>query len=351
MRLGIANAQKLEELPQIIRQASHYEIAWLAREGKEVVTRCAIDTPDLILMDVILPNMDGVEATQQIMNQSPCSILVVTNSVNSNAAQVFQAMRYGALDAVDTPSMGNDAQAQHSRKALFKKINTIAKLLMLSPTTNSKPLQTQHQTTATSTSPTPQIVTQSGPPLIVIGSSTGGPKALAEVLSHLPKTLGATIVIIQHLNEEFSPELTNWLDRQCSLKVRLAVKGEHPEINTVYVASTNDHLILTRSRTFAYTPEPRTIPYRPWVDTFFNSVAKHWPQKGIAVLLTCMGRDGAQGLVTLRKAGWHTIAQDEASSVVYGMPKAAKELGAAIEILPVEKIGAAIEKLCVCVNC
>jgi len=122
----------------------------------------------------------------------------------------------------------------------------------------------------------------------------------------------------------------------------LAHEGGRPKINTTYIAGTNDHLVITSLLTFSYTPEPGNIAYRPSVDVFFKSIARHWPEKGIAVLLTGMGRDGAEGLSVLRQSGWHTIAQDEASSVVYGMPKAAKELDAVVETLPADRITEAL---------
>jgi two-component system response regulator WspF len=186
------------------------------------------------------------------------------------------------------------------------------------------------------------LIAQLVPPLVVIGSSTGGPKTLVQVLSRLPKNLKAAIVIVQHLDQEFSGGLAEWLNIQTPLQVRVAARGARPEQGIVDVAGTNDHLILTAGLTFAYTPEPQRNPYRPSVDVFFKSVAKYWPDKGCAVLLTGMGRDGAAELANLRKLGWHTITQDKTTSVVYGMPKAAKELNAAVEILPVEKISSAM---------
>jgi two-component system, chemotaxis family, response regulator WspF len=115
-----------------------------------------------------------------------------------------------------------------------------------------------------------------------------------------------------------------------------------PEVNTIYIAGTNDHLVIGSDLAFHYVVEPKDNPYRPSVDAFFLSIVQHWPGKGVAVLLTGMGRDGAQGLLELRKAGWHTIAQDEKTSVVYGMPKAAAQIDAAREILPIEKIAEAV---------
>lgn len=331
MRIAIANNLMLQNLCRVILSMAEYEIAWTAHNGVEAVKKCAVDLPDLLLMDPDLPVMDGVEATRRIMAETPCPILVVTATVQGNAAKVFEALSYGALDAVNTPMLGNDKQAQHSRKTLLKKIKTITKLQLLSSDAD-RPQSIRSVTNK------PDL------PLIVIGSSTGGPKTLVKVLSRLPATLEGAIIIVQHLDKEFSAGLADWLNAQTSLRVRLAARGGRPEKGIVDVASTNDHLILTSGLTFAYTPEPLNIPYRPSVNVFFKSVSKRWPNTGIAVLLTGMGRDGAEGLVMLRQAGWHTIAQDQATSVVYGMPKAAKELNAAVEILPIQDIAPAILK-------
>jgi two-component system, chemotaxis family, response regulator WspF len=329
-----------ETLRRIVLSVSGHEIAWLAGDGEEAVRKSADDTPDLILMDLIMPLMDGVEATRRIMKGSPCPIVVVTATVDHNAAKVFEAMGYGALDAVNVPMMGNGADAQRSRYSLLRKIHIIGKLRRLA----AEPANF---------SPIRQPVTEPLPSLIVIGASTGGPKAVADVISVMPATLDAAIVVIQHVDEKFAAGLVNWLDGQTPLRVQLATEGGHPKINTVYVAGTNDHLVLTPGLTFSYTSETEDglkssrTPFRPSADVFFKSVVRHWQvqrmrKKGIAVLLTGMGRDGAEGLADLRRNGWHTIAQDEASSVVYGMPKAAKELGAAAEILPIKAIGPAI---------
>jgi two-component system response regulator WspF len=146
------------------------------------------------------------------------------------------------------------------------------------------------------------------------------------------------------LDQEFSAGLAEWVSSQTSLQVRVATSGGHPEQGVVDVAATNDHLVVTSGLTFAYTPEPFENPYRPSVNVFFRSVARYWPDVGCGIVLTGMGRDGAAELLTLRSLGWHTIAQDQETSIVYGMPKAAKELHAAVEVLPLERIAPAILK-------
>jgi two-component system response regulator WspF len=178
--------------------------------------------------------------------------------------------------------------------------------------------------------------------MVALGASTGGPNAVAIILRGLPANLGATVVVVQHLDVQFAPGLVDWLDEQTGLTVSLAREGMKPEVGGVFVAGTNDHLVIGADLAFHYTANPVDYVYRPSVDEFFLSLCRHWPQPGVACLLTGMGRDGAQGLLALRKAGWRTLAQDEKTSIVYGMPRAAAEIGAAEESLPVELIPAAI---------
>jgi len=331
VRIAIVNDMVLivESLREIVLSVADHEIAWVARNGAEAVEKCAADTPDLILMDLIMPVMDGVEATRQIMNRSPCPILVVTATMDGNTAKVFEAMGFGALDATNIPVLGNGPASEQGVGALLKKIKMIGKLNRQS---SLSPLQRACR----------PALRNSVPPLIVIGSSTGGPKALAEVLSCLPKELGAGIVIAQHVDCEFSGDLADWLNAQTDLTVRLVSEGRRPASGNVFLAGSNDHLIFSPDLTLVYTTEPVNIPFRPSVDVFFKSVARLWPSKGVGVLLTGMGRDGAEGLSALRQAGWYTIAQDEATSVIYGMPKAAKELGAADDILPIGEVAPAL---------
>jgi chemotaxis response regulator CheB len=339
MRIGIVNHLVAGNLQQILAQEPSYHIAWIARDGAQAIAQCINNPPDLVLMELNLPLMNGVEATRKIMKAAPCPILIVTTTVNNNTALVFEAMGYGALDAVDTPLLGNNNYAQHSREIFFKKIKVIAKLHTLANLPHLK-----HSSPLINPACQVPLTRQSVVPhLIAIGSSTGGPKALAELLANLPNTLPATVVIIQHVNQEFAASLAGWLNTYSALPVQLALPHQQPQVGTVYLASSNDHLILTKQRTFAYTPEPHSNPYRPSVDVGFQSIAKYWPQKSVAALLTGMGRDGAEGLALLREAGWYTIAQDEATSVIYGMPKAAKERGAATDILPLGEISKAIK--------
>lgn len=329
MRIAIVNdmLMAVEALRRVVVKIPDYELAWVAYDGAEAVTKCAVDTPDLILMDVLMPCMDGVEATRRIMSQSPCAIVMVTANVNRYATEVFAAMGYGALDAIDTPALGNGQQTE-GNIGLLNKIAAIARLIGKSSHRRFQPIR----------------YPRSLPPLIVMGASTGGPQALAAIVSQFPQDFPGAVVIVQHLDAQFAPGFANWLDEQTTLPVKLVTPGISPQPGKVLLAGTNHHLVMRPNLTLGYDKQPLDCFYRPSVDIFFRSVAQHWTGKGVGVLLTGMGRDGAQGLKLLRETGWHTIAQDRQTCVVYGMPKVASELGAAVEVLPVEAIASACAK-------
>jgi len=331
MRIAVANAQPaaVEILRRIIASMPGHDLAWTAASGQEALEKCRRDRPDLILMDLTLPVLDGVQATGRIMKEAPCAILIVTETVEQNTAKIFEAMGRGALDAVATPVTGPETEGG---RALVKKIGTIEKFLL-------KPAAAPGPGTPAKGAKAADL-----PPLVAIGASTGGPRALADLLSGLPADLGAALVIVQHVDAQFGRGLADWLDSQTPLKVEAAREGARPEAGKVLLAVTDDHLVLGADMAVHYIPEPQDYPYRPSVNAFFASLVRHWPRRDMAALLTGMGRDGAQGLAALRKAGWHTIAQDEKSSVVYGMPAAAAELDAAVEILPIKEIAGAVRR-------
>lgn len=347
MRIAIVNdlAIAVAALRKVVQTVPDYQVIWTAKDGAEAIARCTQDTPDLILMDLLMPVIDGVEATRQIMKKSPCGILVVTSSTEKHVDRVYEAMCHGALDAVNTPVLSASDSTQ-SANALLAKIATIRKLLKPSPKQSKLSIAPSASKSAGSSTHSSTFERSSlwstAPPIIAIGSSTGGPKALATVLSKLPVGFNAAIAVVQHVDAQFSAGLVSWLNQQIALPVRVARAGEQLEPGTVLVAGTNDHLYVKPDLTLGYTKDPIDYPYRPSIDVFFKSLADHWTRWGTAVLLTGMGRDGAEGLGTLREHGWHTIAQDKESCVVYGMPKAAAELNAAVEVLPPDAIATAL---------
>lgn len=329
MKIGIVNDLPLavEALRRALMLKPGYQVIWTASNGAEAVELCAQATPDLVLMDLIMPVMDGVEATRRIMAQTPCAILIVTISVGSNASRVFEAMGHGALDAVDTPRLGQ-GNLNESASPLLAKIATIHKLIRDKNGSNAAmELAGSHATLL------------HGAQLVAIGASAGGPTALTCLLRGLPRDFQAAIVVIQHVDEQFAAGMADWLSLSSALPVRVAREGERPEAGVVLLAGTNDHLALKASGCLGYTSKPVDYAYRPSVDVFFQSACHFWPGSVVGVLLTGMGRDGAMGLKALRNKGHYTIAQDQATSAVYGMPKAAAALDAAVDILPLEQIG------------
>ena len=333
MRIAIVNdlSMAVEALRRVVCSEPGHTVAWIARDGAEAVQKCQEAPPDLILMDLIMPVLNGVEATRLIMQQHPCPILVVTATVDGNIGLVFEAMGFGALDAVNTPTLGPAGNLTGAQE-LLRKIKMIGHLVADRAPTPAAP----------GSGPAAADAAGRPAPLIALGASTGGPAALAGILQSFPAGLRSPVVIIQHVDREFANDLAIWLGRHCPLPVTSAAHGVKPEPGQVYVAATNDHLVLTRWGALEYCQAPVDSCYRPSVDVFFKSAAQFWPAPGVAVLLTGMGRDGGEGLLVLRQQGWRTIAQDQATSVVYGMPRAAAEMGAAELVLPLPNIGSAI---------
>jgi two-component system response regulator WspF len=343
MRIGIVNDIGLarEALRRVVQSCSEHEVAWTANDGAEAIALARVDRPDLILMDLFMPGTDGVEATRRIMGESPCAILVVTATISGHLSKVYQAMGYGALDAIDTPTLGPHGQISGAA-LLLHKMEIIGKLLGKTAERPSDRHQVADSLIHTLHSSNSVAVIE---PLVILGASTGGPNALAQILAEIPATLEVSIIIVQHVDAAFAPGLGQWLAEQANRHVTLITEGHRPAAREVLLSGTDDHLILGEDRCLHYCIEPRDVSYRPSVDVFFASVARNWPRPGVAALLTGMGRDGAVGLLKLRRQDWRTIAQDESSSVVWGMPKAAAEIGAAEQVLPISRVAEAIVRL------
>ena len=246
MRIAIVNDLPLaaEAIRRVLTSSSLHSVAWIARDGEEAVRRCAEDRPDLILMDLIMPVLDGVEATRRIMAATPCAILVVTATVDGSFGRVYDALGAGALDAVNTPVLGG-AEGAAGAAALLAKIAVIGRI-----------------TGAGSGSPWAAPAAATSVPangdrwLFAIGCSAGGPAALAQLLRTFPAGFPAAIVVIQHLDESFAAGLAEWLGGQIALPVRLARPDDAPEPGVVLLPGRDDHLVITPSGRLAYTKDP-----------------------------------------------------------------------------------------------
>ena len=298
-----------------------FSICWTCNSAKEALRLCSQELPDLLLVQLNLHDMKGSELILKIMSSSPTTVIAISDSVN-NPGDIFEAMSAGALDAFSEPS----SDQKDSLDDLKNKISNIKKL----HDSVNRPKKAKRASSIKNT------------PLVAIGSSTGGPAALLTILKELPDKTSAIWVIIQHMDHEFSQGMAQWLNDQTSISIEIAKNNQIPKIGHVYMAATNDHLIINKTGRFEYTVEPVDYPYRPSVDAFFKSALSHWPNKLIGVLLTGMGRDGANGLLSFYNRGMLTIAQDQKSCAVYGMPKAASELNAVTYELDINEIAAKI---------
>jgi len=369
MKIAIVNdlAVACEALRRAVAEDPALEVIWIARDGLQALELAQRARPDLILMDLIMPRMNGAEATREIMRVAPCPILVVTATVTGNAGLVYEALGAGALDAVNTPSFTQGATLRGGEE-LLRRIHLVARTQHAAaaesvaigrrsmppspppPESIARPLPAKSAATKRVTSnahgsagslapsdPSPRTMCA----IVAIGASTGGPRAVADVLRALPVDMTAATLIVQHVSTAFVRGFADWLGAETGRRVDLARAGQVVAAGDVLVAGEERHMVLGANGTIEYRDEPRALLHCPAIDELFASLA-HYGRPGVAVLLTGMGRDGAQGMMQLRSAGWHTIAQDEKSSVVWGMPGAAHKLGAAVETLALDRIAPAI---------
>lgn len=333
MKVAIINNKQLarKELIRIVTMDADHELAWSTSSGISAIQFCKSVRPDLILMDPLVRDADGIAVIRQIMAETPCAILIVTGSIEEQSEMVFGAMGAGAIDAVNTPILDSREhdQAVETLRRKMALLSVLARDIQALPVKHIEgeldPIHSPAEKT-----------------LVVIGCSSGGPEALAEILSQLPESFQSPIVVVQHVDAAFAPGLAKWLNVKSVLPVELAKDGDLPTPGKVYLAATNNHMLVSPQGRLVYSREPTDTSYRPSVDVFFKSVADNWRHSVTAILLTGMGKDGAKGLLELRRKGAYTIAQDKTTSAVYGMPKAALELDAAIDVLPITKITAAL---------
>jgi two-component system response regulator WspF len=336
VRIGIVTslAAAADVLRRVVALRDH-RVVWVAANGADAVACCARDTPDLVLIDVLRSGNGGVDATRRIMARTPCAILLVTASTRVQADHIVEAMGHGALDAVDAPIL--TAGDLHDVAApVLEKIDRMSLAMR-----GRQASGVSHEAREGSGPRTRDW-------LVAIGASAGGPAVLTALLRQLPKDFAAAIVIVQHVDRQFVDGMAAWLNEDSALPVRVAEEGDRPIAGSVLIAGRSEHLTFKTADRLGYTTEPVDEIHRPSVDVFFRSIGRWWPGEAIGVLLTGMGRDGAVGLKVLRDRGYHTIAQDEATSAVYGMPKAAARLHAAVEILPADCIAPALMEILIC---
>jgi two-component system response regulator WspF len=301
-----------------------HRLVWQCSTASDGLRRLDADLPDVLLVDATLSDLSCTELTRRALAKHQVPILLLSESEQDTVADVYAAMQAGAVDVVMLATKTRAGREQVAER-LHPKLRTVRRLL------------------GHSSGKMPSLAPKNrNLVLVALGASTGGPQALLDVLSRLPKGFPGAIVIVQHVDSEFSEGLASWLAQGSGLRVEIARAGVMPTAGVAFLAGLEDHLIMAAGCSFRYTAEPTNIAYRPSVDVLFKSIAAVWRGPCVAALLTGMGRDGADGLRKMRDAGFHTLAQDEASSVVYGMPKAAAQINAAVKVLPPSAIAAEI---------
>lgn len=341
-----------KHLVEVLSADPEFLVVGEASNGQEAVELCERLHPDVITMDMAMPAMDGLAATEFIMGHCPTPILIVSASVNrGEVLRTFDAMAAGAVDVLDKPS----ASSVHTwDKEFLDKLRLVSRI---KPITHPRALLRSRGASCPalgrqfSEAPSPAggrnsadaatelLAHRSGhlaTEVIAIGASTGGPAALAHILSQIPVNFPLPILLVIHLVKEFAPGFVRWLDRESRLRVRYALEVEplpRPGEGEVIMAPPGRHLVVT-NECLQLTTSPERNSCRPSVDILFESVARVYGSRAAACLLTGMGADGATGLLAVRRSGGFTIAQDESSSVVFGMPREAIERGAAEIVLP-----------------
>lgn len=334
IRVGIGHpsASATELLRSAIESLPDHSVEWTARDAADTIHRASAADVSIVLVSADFTDTPTGATVKAILGRVGVAVLVVRTGRVERADEVYDAMEAGALDVVDMPWI-DDASVLRGISPLVRKLSFAARLgLRRTPARDS----------------TSDVVRPAGsghaPALVVIGASTGGPDAINRVLTSLHRPFPAALVLVQHVDESFAPTIATWFGQSSGFPVSIARAGDRPRVGEALLAGTRDHLRLNNDGRLEYNAEPSAYPYRPSVDVFFESVAAHHRGTAIGVLLTGMGRDGAKGLSAMRRKGHRTIVQDERSSVVYGMPKAAIESDAADEILDVDRIADAIER-------
>ncbi|MCZ7625846.1 MAG: chemotaxis response regulator protein-glutamate methylesterase [Candidatus Methylomirabilota bacterium] len=327
-----------EYLVYLLRQDPTLEVVGAAKEGLEVVEQAERLKPDIILMDVNMPRLNGFEATRRIMERVPTPIVMVSASFSRDEmAMTFEALKAGALMVVDKPGGPDHPNHVESARRLVEAVKLMAEVKVVRRWRRAERLSAVRGMIEWATARPCR--------LIAIGASTGGPPVMAEILRGLPRDLMVAVLVVQHIVPGFIGGLCDWLGMETRLTVKPAETGEAIRSGTVYLAPDGLQMGVTPNGRIRLTKGSEGGSFCPSVSYLFQSVADSYGRSAVGILLTGMGRDGADGLKRLRDAGGMTIAQDEASSAVFGMPGEAIRLGAAEYVLSPEQIAATIRSL------
>jgi two-component system chemotaxis response regulator CheB len=322
-------------LTEILSSDPEIQVVGQAKNGLEAVALTQSLRPDLVTMDIHMPQMDGLEATKEIMITAPTPIVIITGSSAARDVEVsLHALRAGALDVVAKPPGPEAPDFARAAQQLVGLVKTMAQVKVVRHW-RARPLAERAGVRPT----------ERRGAVVAVAASTGGPAALQTVLGNLPGDFPAPLLVVQHITAGFIDGLASWLNTVCDLHIKVAAAGEPLLPHTVYLAPDGRHLGVTGRQAVALASDPPVGGFRPSASYLFESVGREFGRGAVAVVLTGMGEDGVAGLRALRQAGGKSIAQDESTSVVFGMPGAAAAAGLADQVLPLDAIAPRLVEL------
>jgi two-component system, chemotaxis family, protein-glutamate methylesterase/glutaminase len=329
------SATARQMLRAILEHDGDVQVVAEAQNGMEAVRLVEEHRPDLVIMDVHMPVADGIEATKEIMMRAPTPILIVSAVTQRDVDLSLSATRAGALMALAKPQGPSAPHFEESATELLSMARAMSQVKVV------------RRWSASAQTPRPMTRRRrprAAPEIVAMAASTGGPAAFMRVLMELPQTFPVPILLVQHIARDFAAGFADWLGSSCALRVRLARDGEEPQPGVVHVAPDDLHLGVRHGR-ISLSHEPPIGGFRPSATHLFRSAGQHYGSRMIGVVLTGMGSDGADGLAEAHDAGASVIAQDEATSVVYGMAQEAVRRNAVDWVMPIEQIAARLVEL------
>ena len=332
--LIVDDSRVVREVLKDILSGSEIEVVGEAADGKEAIELTKTLKPDLITMDVMMPVMDGLTSVEHIMAYNPTPVMIFASSVNSKDVNIaFKAIQLGALDVMEKPDNLSPEGFDDLRDTLVRKIRLLSNIKVIRHIRGRRKNRHVEIEKLTRRAAGKKLAAD----VVAIGASTGGPKAVMSILKGLPGNFPVGALLVQHIGANFTQGFVDWLNKDCALEVKVADDGEEITPGKVLVAPGEVHM-ETEGNRVKLKDGPMVNNCKPSVDVLFSSVAQSHADRSLAVLLTGMGRDGADGMLDIKKHKGKTIVQDEESSVIFGMPKAAVELGVADEIVPLKNI-------------
>ena len=326
----------------ILEAEGSFEIVGEARDGRETVEKAAKLKPHAITMDINMPHMDGLQATEVIMSTDPRPILIVSAESKDGADATLRALELGAIDFIAKPSSGVDLDMSSVREEMVRKLRIASKVRVVRNLLRSVPPKIARVTPSPMDFAAAPVTNGTRLPVAVLAASTGGPATLMKLIPEFPANFPAAILVVQHMPGTFTSQFAEQLSAVSLNPVKHAVHGDVLLAGHVYVCPGDCHLRVVPPGRIVLDNGPRIAGYRPCIDVTLESVAALVGSNSVVAILTGMGSDGARGVMAIQENGGLVLAQDEASSVIFGMPSEAIKTGAVGQVLPLDQIAAAI---------